>query len=305
MGYGRKCTRPKRRRWRKKNLPAERTRGDVRDTEYILFLGGNNLVQKIIPYPALMSPTKISGENAAPPIFRTARQHYYDDGGSQSFTMSGLEGFFGWMCPREPACHCRNREGGGGLKKIFCSSRRFFLSFFFVLRLFPPSCTFRRFGTRRRKKRTSQRGNKSRSKIFILYAKARAWMLFSPLLPSISSSNGRMVKMCPPSSLSHTHGRSIRSHILGRQIWGKSPTDRLAEYYISPPLPSSKNGEIRGQFVFPGRVGRSKVPCCGSISFSEHGETRCFPTEEGSSSRFVIRLSQSTQNIYLPRQQPF
>ena len=190
-------------------------------------------------------------------------------------------------------------------QKIFCSSRRFFPFFLLCAPSLSPSCTFRRFGTRRRKKRTSQRGNKSRSKIFILYAKARAWMLFSPLLPSISSSNGRMVKMCPPSSLSHTHGRSIRSHILGRQIWGKSPTDRLAEYYISPPLPSSKNGEIRGQFVFPGRVGRSKVPCCGSISFSEHGETRCFPTEEGSSSRFVIRLSQSTQNIYLPRQQPF
>ena len=188
-----------------KNLPAERTRGDVRDTEYILFLGGNNLVQKIIPYPALMSPTKISGENAAPPIFRTARQHYYDDGGSQSFTMSGLEGFFGWMCPREPACHCRNREGGGELKKSSVALGGFFLSFFFVLRLFLLPAHFADSAHAVVKNGPAREEINHGVRFLYYMPRHELGCCFSPLLPSISSSNGRMVKMCPPL----THARSM------------------------------------------------------------------------------------------------
>ncbi len=196
----------------------------------------------------------------------------------------------------------RNREGGGGLKKIFCSSRRFFLSLFFVLRLFLLPAHFAD-SAHAVVKNGPARGEINHGVRFLYYMpKHELGCCFSPSSLPPHPPTAAWSKCVP---LSHTHGRWIRSHFLGRQIWGESPTDRLAEYGISPPLPSSKNGEIRGQFVFPGRVGRSKVPCCGSISFSEHGETRCFPTEEGSSSRFVIRLSQNTQNIYLPRQQPF
>ncbi len=215
-----------------KNLPAERTRGDVRDTEYILFLGGNNPVQKTIPPPCVdVSDKNIRAKCPSPPYFGQL-DNTTATADLKVLRCQGLRDFL-VGCVREslPVTPKQRRRRA---QKIFCSSRRFFPFFLLCAPSLSPSCTFRRFGTRRRKKRTSQRGNKSRSKIFILYAKARAWMLFSPLLPSTSSSNGRMVKMCPPL----THARTIDPIPLLRETnLGGESNRQVGRILYLPPAP--------------------------------------------------------------------